>query len=80
MNDMSILDFQGPYNSFYFFENMFSVVALIINVFQMNLYFLIPGAIGVILFTIFYFRISDAIIQLKYLDLETKSSLFNIIL
>lgn len=59
MNDMTILDFQGIYNSFYFFENMFSILALLINVFQVNLYFLIPGGIGVALLTIFYFLISN---------------------
>lgn len=77
MNDINILDFQAPYAALYLFDNFFSIIAMLMNVFQINLYFLIPGCLGLVLFFIFFLLISDSIISVKTLDLETKSGMFS---
>lgn len=59
MNDINILDFQGPYAGLFLFDNFFSIIAMLINVFEINLFFLIPGLLSLVLFFIFFLLISD---------------------
>lgn len=77
MNDINILDYQAPYTALFLIDNFFSIIAMLINVFQINLFFLIPGCLALVIFFIFFVLISDSIISIKSLDLQTKSGMFN---
>ena len=78
-NDLGIMDntlvfvltdaIQGP------------IVSLILigNVFQINLYFLIPGLLNIIFVIFFFIYCKKAIISVKQLDLKLKSPVFNMV-
>ena len=78
-NDLGIMDnmlafvltdsIQGPIVS----------IVLLVNVFSINLFFLIPGVINIIFIVIFFIYCKAAIVAIKQLDLRLKSPVFNMV-
>lgn len=78
-NDLGIMDNMLPFVLTDAIEGPIITIVLFINVFTINLFFLIPGILNII-FIIFYFNYCKwIIVTVKQLDLRLKSPVFNMV-
>lgn len=68
-NDSSILDYQAPNAAIYLVEHFFSISALLVSVSQLNIYFIIPAIVCLLICSIFFRNISEYVATSKLLDL-----------
>ena len=78
-NDLGIMDNLLAFFLVYSIEGTITCLILIANVFSINLYFLIPGILNIIVVVGFYLYWKKAIILIKQLDLRLKSPVFNMV-
>lgn len=78
-NDLGILDNFLAYVLTDALEGPIYYIVLLVNVFTINLYFIIPGIINLFLITLIYFYCKQPIIDMKQLDLRLKTPVFNMV-
>jgi ABC-type multidrug transport system fused ATPase/permease subunit len=78
-NDLGILDNILAYALTDALEGPITYIVLLVNVFSINLYFIIPGVINLVLITLIYFYCKRPIIDMKQLDLRLKTPVFNMV-
>ena len=52
---------------------------MVANVFQINVYFIVPGVIYIIFVIVYFMFCKRAIVNVKQLDLRMKSPVFNMV-
>jgi ATP-binding cassette subfamily C (CFTR/MRP) protein 4 len=78
-NDLGILDNMLMFVLTDAVEGTIICIVLLINVFSINLYFIIPGVITIIFVILFFMYCKKAIVNIKQLDLRLKSPVFNMV-
>jgi ABC-type multidrug transport system fused ATPase/permease subunit len=78
-NDLGILDSSLQFLLVDAIEGPLIMIILVINVFTINYYFIIPGAINILIVIFFFVYCKTAIINIKQLDLKLKSPLFDMV-
>jgi ABC-type multidrug transport system fused ATPase/permease subunit len=76
-NDLGILDSSLQFVLIDAIEGSIVIIILVINVFSINYYFIIPGAINIAVVIFFFMYCKKAIIKIKQLDLKLKTPLFD---
>ena len=78
-NDLGIMDNMLAFILKDSIEGPIVTIILLVNIFTINLYFLIPGILNIIFIVLFYLYCKQAIILLKQLDLKLKTPVFNMV-
>jgi ATP-binding cassette subfamily C (CFTR/MRP) protein 4 len=78
-NDLGILDNMLMFVLTDAVEGPIVSIILLINVFSINLYFIIPGVINIIFVILFFLYCKKPIVNIKQLDLRLKSPVFNMV-
>ncbi len=60
-------------------EGPIVIIVLFVNVFSINYYFIIPGAINIVAVILLFMYSKKAIVNIKQLDLKLKSPLFSMV-
>jgi ATP-binding cassette subfamily C (CFTR/MRP) protein 4 len=77
-NDLGILDNTLSFVFFDMIEGPIITIIMLINIFQINVLFIPPGALSVIFLIFFFMFCKCTIIESKQLDLRTRTPVFNI--
>ena len=78
-NDLGILDNMVAFIFTDCIEGPIISIVMIANVFQINLFFLIPGFIYIVFLVLYFSYCKQAIVACKQLDLKSKSPLYNMV-
>ena len=78
-NDLGIMDNTLSFVLADCIEDPIRCIVMIINVFTINLYFLIPGIINVVFIVGFFLYCKEVIIAVKQLDLTLKTPIFHMV-
>lgn len=78
-NDLGIMDNMLAFVLTDSIEGPIVSIILLVNVFTINLFFLIPGILNIIFILIFFAYCKNAIVTIKQLDLRLKSPVFNMV-
>ena len=78
-NDIGIMDIMVTFVLSEAIEGPIVCLVMVANIFQINWYFIIPGVIYIVSVVIYYIICKNTIINVKQLDLRTKSPVFNMV-
>lgn len=78
-NDLGIMDYMLPFVLIDALEGPILYIVLLINVFIINRYFVLPGILCIIFVIWYYMYCKEAMIKIKQLDLRLKSPVFNMV-
>lgn len=78
-NDLGIMDNMLAFVLTDSIEGPIISVILLVNVFAINVYFLIPGILNIVFIVLFFLYCKNAIVAIKQLDLRLKSPVFNMV-
>ena len=76
-NDLGILDSTLAFTLIDVIEGPIMTIVMLLNVFTIDLFFLIPGCINVIFLIFFFLYCKEAIIKSKELDLRAKTPVYS---
>jgi ABC-type multidrug transport system fused ATPase/permease subunit len=78
-NDLGIMDSMLGFVLSDSLEGPIISIILLVNIFQINVYFLIPGFINIVFVVVFYMYFKGPIIEGRQLDLRLKTPVFNMV-
>jgi ATP-binding cassette subfamily C (CFTR/MRP) protein 4 len=78
-NDLGIMDSSLQFVLVDAIEGPIVIIVLFVNVFSINYYFIIPGAINIVAVILLFMYSKKAIVNIKQLDLKLKSPLFSMV-
>ena len=78
-NDLGIMDNLLIFSLTESIEGFIVCLVMIANIFQINVYFIIPGVIYIAFVTGYYLFCKGVIVNVKQLDLRMKSPVFNMV-
>ena len=78
-NDLGILDNSLCFVFLDVLEMPISTLVAFINIFQINIFFMIPGFIGIFIIVLFFVYCKRIIIETKKLDLKSKTFVFKLL-
>lgn len=78
-NDLGILDNMVAFIITDCLEGPIISIVMLVNIFQINLYFLIPGGIYIVFLFAFFIYCKKTNVAAKQLDLKSKSPVYNMV-
>ena len=78
-NDLGILDNTLPFTFIDTLEGPIIAIVMLMNIFSIDLLFLIPGCISVVFFILYFLFCKETIVKAKQLDLRLKSPVFSMV-
>ena len=76
-NDLGIMDSSLAFTIIDVVEGPITTLVMLINIVEIDTFFLIPGAVNVIFLILYFLFCNRIIISAKQLDLRTKSPVFS---
>lgn len=76
-NDLGILDSILAYTFIDTIEGPIISIIMLINIFQINLFFIPPGLLNILVIVVFFIYCRSTIVESKQLDLRSKTPVFN---
>ena len=78
-NDLGVLDNALAFNLVDIFEGPLIMCVLLVNIFSIDLFFLIPGFLSAIFISIAFLFCKQPIVEAKQLDLRLKSPIYSMV-
>lgn len=78
-NDLGIMDNMLAFVLTDSIEGPIISIILLVNIFSINLWFLIPGLLNLVFIIVYFIYCKSVIVAVKQLDLKLKSPVFNMV-
>ncbi len=78
-NDLGIMDNMLAFILTDSIEGPIISIVLLVNIFSINLWFLIPGILNLVFIVVYFIYCKSVIVTVKQLDLKLKSPVFNMV-